>query len=143
MEPPPSTLDIPPGWAGFAKTLYRTRRPPVVPVSAERLEAAAREKIFIGVDAFLFVFDSAGTGSTKEANYAEFKKWRIIPRVLRNVTTRTLDVRLAFVIVLFGVKYSSPLLLSPVGAQTAIHPDGECASAKAAGNLGGSCCTGK
>jgi len=117
-------------WGSFAKELYTSRRPPVVAVSVDRLEEAAREKLKDSPDAFLFVFGSAGTGSTKEANRSEFGKWRIIPRVLRNVTTRSLETTL------FGVKYPAPLLLSPIGAQTIVHPEGECASARAAGNLG-------
>ena len=37
---------------------------------------------------------------------------------------------------LFGVEYPSPLLISPVGVQGIVHPDGELATAKAARNVG-------
>ena len=37
---------------------------------------------------------------------------------------------------IFGVKYRSPVCISPVGVQGLLHPEGELATARAARNLG-------
>lgn len=37
---------------------------------------------------------------------------------------------------LFGVTHPSPLIIAPIGCQGILHPDGEIATAKAAGGLG-------
>ncbi|PCH39047.1 oxidoreductase [Wolfiporia cocos MD-104 SS10] len=117
-------------WGSFAKTLYKSRQPPIVAVSVDKLEQAAREKLKDSPDAFLYVFGSAGTGATYAENRAEFQRWKIIPRVLRDVSQCNLETTL------FGVKYPSPLICSPIGAQTIVHADGECGSAAGAGALG-------
>lgn len=41
----------------------------------------------------MYVFGSAGTNSTYAANLAEFGRWKIIPRMLRDATVRNLEVR--------------------------------------------------
>ncbi|TFY67213.1 hypothetical protein EVJ58_g1762 [Rhodofomes roseus] len=78
----------------------------------------------------MYIFGSAGTGSTAEANRAAFRKWTIIPRVLRDISQRNIETTL------FGHTYPSPLLLAPIGAQGIVHPEGELATAAAAGALG-------
>ena len=45
------------------------------------------------IDAFLYVFGSAGTGSTYHDNLKEFAKWKIVPRMLRDTTVRNIEVR--------------------------------------------------
>ncbi|EED79148.1 predicted protein [Postia placenta Mad-698-R] len=118
-------------WSTFAKTSYTSRRAPVLGTfGVDKLEQIAREKLKESPDAFLYVFGSAGTGSTKEENRKEFERWKIVPRVLRNVAGRNSETTL------FGVKYPSPLLFAPVGAQGIVHADAEEASAAAAGKLG-------
>ena len=37
---------------------------------------------------------------------------------------------------LFGVKYPTPLLVAPIECQAVLHPEAECATARAAGALG-------
>ena len=37
---------------------------------------------------------------------------------------------------LFGVTYPTPLLVAPIGCQAVLHPEAECATARAAGALG-------
>ncbi|KAF9812184.1 hypothetical protein IEO21_06326 [Rhodonia placenta] len=118
-------------WSTFAKTSYTSRRAPVLGTfGVDKLEQIAREKLKESPDAFLYVFGSAGTGSTKEENRKEFERWKIVPRVLRNVAGRNSETTL------FGVKYPSPLLFAPVGAQGIVHADAEEASSAAAGKLG-------
>ncbi|KAH9934311.1 oxidoreductase [Fomitopsis serialis] len=118
-------------WSTFAKLSYASRRPPVTATFAvDRLEQAARKKLEHSSDAYMYIFGSAGTGSTAESNRAAFKRWKIIPRLLRDVSKRNIEVTL------FGNTYPSPLLLAPIGAQGIVHAEGERATAAAAGGLG-------
>jgi lactate 2-monooxygenase len=54
----------------------------------------------------MYTFGSAGTGSTYRNNFEALDRWRIIPRMLRNVTHRNLDVRDNF-------SHSRPQLTKP------------------------------
>lgn len=46
------------------------------------------------LDAYMYVFASAGTCSTERFNREAFDEWRIVPRMLRDATTRSLEVNL-------------------------------------------------
>ena len=98
----------------------------------------------------MYVFGSAGTGSTYRNNLEALQQWRIIPRMLRDATHRNLDVIITAVTLpanrvaadcasqttLFGVKLPSPILIAPVGVQGILHKDGEIATATAAADVG-------
>ena len=43
-------------------------------------------------DSFLYVFSSAGNCAADVANRHELAKWKIVPRMLRDVTNRNLKV---------------------------------------------------
>jgi lactate 2-monooxygenase len=65
------------------------------------------------------------------ANLQAFRRWRIVPRVLRkDLSIRNLSVEL------LGTAMPAPVLLAPIGVQTLLHPDGELASARAAAAIG-------
>jgi lactate 2-monooxygenase len=64
------------------------------------------------------------------ANEAAFRRWRIVPRMLRDVAARDLSVTV------LGTELPAPLGLAPVGVQTIVHPDGELATARAAAAVG-------
>jgi lactate 2-monooxygenase len=64
------------------------------------------------------------------ANEAAFRRWRIVPRVLRDVSARDLSTTV------LGTPIAAPLALAPVGVQSILHPDGELASARAAAAVG-------
>ncbi|KAI0783439.1 oxidoreductase [Abortiporus biennis] len=118
-------------WSQYAQDRLLSQTPPVLgSFIASEIEEAAKQHLKEYPDAFLYVFASAGTNSTDKANRDVFSKWAIVPRMLRDVSTRTLETTI------FGVKMKSPLFLSPISSQTITHPDGECASAAAAGKLG-------
>ncbi|PCH40398.1 oxidoreductase [Wolfiporia cocos MD-104 SS10] len=119
-------------WSAYMRALYDNHEPPraLGTVDIAKLEEAAREKLKDRKEAFLYVFGSAGTCSTHDHNISEFNRWKIIPRMLRDVTHRNVETTL------FGVKYSSPLLLAPIGVQGIVHPDGETATAAAAAKVG-------
>jgi lactate 2-monooxygenase len=64
------------------------------------------------------------------ANCEAFYRWRIRPRLLRDVSDRDLTVTL------FGTTLPAPFLLAPVGVQSIIHPDADRAPARAATRTG-------
>jgi lactate 2-monooxygenase len=101
---------------------------PDFPMSWAALEAAAAEAMDDGARGY--VFGSAGTEDTERENLAAFKRWRIVPRMLRDVAVR--DVRTE----LLGTTLNAPLLLAPVGVQSIVHPDGELAAAGGAADAG-------
>jgi L-lactate dehydrogenase (cytochrome) len=92
------------------------------------LEEAARQ--VLTPEAFGYVAGAAGSGSTARANRAAFERWRIVPRLLRDVSVRDLSTTV------LGTPMPAPVLLAPVGVQTIAHPDGELASARAAAGAG-------
>lgn len=102
-------------------------RPPFT-TDLSRLEEAARE--VLDPQAFGYVAGSAGSGSTARANRAAFERWRIVPRMLRDVAERDLSTEV------LGTPMPAPVLLAPIGVQTIVHPEGELASARAAAELG-------
>jgi lactate 2-monooxygenase len=103
------------------------RRPPI-PLDAERLEQAARRRM--RPEAFAYVAAGAGNEHTVSANRAAFGRWRIVPRMLRDVERRDTSIEL------FGQRLPSPFLLAPVGVLELAHPQADCAVARAARDTG-------
>ena len=101
---------------------------PELPVSWADLEAAAEETMEPA--AADYVYATAGTGDTYRENRDAFERWRIVPRMLRDVAERDLTTEI------LGQKLPAPVMLAPIGVQTAAHPDGERATARAAATLG-------
>jgi isopentenyl diphosphate isomerase/L-lactate dehydrogenase-like FMN-dependent dehydrogenase len=77
-----------------------------------------------------YIQGGAGLGETIRANREAFDAWRIVPRMLRDVSERTLQRTV------LGTTLPAPVLLAPIGVQTVAHPDGELASARAAAHVG-------
>lgn len=101
---------------------------PVVPTDARLLEARARA--LMSAEAFAYVAGGAGLERTMLANRAAFDRWRIVPRMLRDVSARELGVEL------FGAKLPAPVLLAPIGVLEMAHRDADLAVARAAAALG-------
>jgi lactate 2-monooxygenase len=101
---------------------------PPVPVPLELLEQKAKE--ILSPRAFDYVAGGAGGEDTMRANREAFYRWRIVPRMLRDVAKRDLTVEL------FGARLPAPILLGPVGVQEIVHKDADLASARAAASLG-------
>ena len=101
---------------------------PRVPIEMSKLEAAAERSM--SPQAFAYVAAGAGNESTKRANEESFERWRIVPRMLRDVSQRDTSVEL------FGRRIPSPLLLSPVGVLEMAHRDADTAAARAAAGEG-------
>ncbi|HEV3095400.1 MAG TPA: lactate 2-monooxygenase [Solirubrobacteraceae bacterium] len=77
-----------------------------------------------------YIQGGAGLGETIRANREAFDHWRIVPRMLRDVSERTLERTV------LGTTMPAPVLLAPIGVQTVAHPEGELASARAAAHVG-------
>lgn len=101
---------------------------PTVPVAQADLEKAAQAAM--SPEAWAYVAGGAGREATMDANRAAFDKWRIVPRVLRDVAKRDLSIEL------FGQKLPSPMLLSPIGVLEMVHREADLAVARAATALG-------
>ena len=103
-------------------------RKPRIPLDADRLEAAARRRM--RREAFAYIAAGAGHERTVAANRAAFDRWRIVPRLLRDVEERDTSVEL------FGQRLPSPFLLAPIGVLELAHPEADCAVARAARDTG-------
>jgi L-lactate dehydrogenase (cytochrome) len=103
-------------------------RLPSVPVAARALQQ--RAKRVLNARAYSYVAGGAGDEVTQRANRAAFDRWAVVPRVLRDVSSRDTSVEL------FGRRLPAPLLLGPVGALELVHAEADLAVARAAGGLG-------
>ncbi|HEY6266963.1 MAG TPA: alpha-hydroxy-acid oxidizing protein [Candidatus Acidoferrum sp.] len=101
---------------------------PSVPVPLDVLEAKAKE--ILTPRAYDYVAGGAGGEETMRANREAFYRWRIVPRVLRDVAKRDLSAEV------LGTRLPAPILLGPVGVQQIVHDDADVASARAAASLG-------
>jgi lactate 2-monooxygenase len=101
---------------------------PDLPTDLHRLEEAARA--VMTARAFGYVAGSAGSEDTANENLLAFRRWRIVPRMLTDVSTPRYDARL------LGTDLPVPVLLAPVGVLGIAHPDGELAVARAAASVG-------
>jgi lactate 2-monooxygenase len=99
-----------------------------IPTSFEALEAKARAAM--SPEAFAYVAGSAGAESTTRENANALGRWRISPRMLRDVSRRDHSVEL------FGRKLPAPLLVGPIGVQELVHPDADLATARACASVG-------
>ena len=99
-----------------------------LPFSFDEWERRAREKL--SPEAYWYVAGAAGGGNTMRANREAFDRVRILQRALNDVSARDISVEL------FGARISAPFLLAPIGVQGILHPDAECASARAAATEG-------
>jgi L-lactate dehydrogenase (cytochrome) len=101
---------------------------PKVPTAVRALQARAKQAL--NPRAYSYVAGGAGDEVTQRANRAAFDKWAVVPRVLRNVSSRDTSVEL------FGRRLPAPLLLAPVGALELVHDEADLAVARAAASLG-------
>jgi isopentenyl diphosphate isomerase/L-lactate dehydrogenase-like FMN-dependent dehydrogenase len=129
---PPAT-DAPPLSLGVQRQMEiylngLTGHKPAQPLVAEELEERARA--VLPAPAYVYVAGGAGGEETLRANRDAFRRWRIVPRFLRDVSRRDLGVEL------LGRRLPAPVLLAPVGVQSMLHPEAELAPARAARSLG-------
>jgi len=125
QAPQPSTF------ADFQFEIYGrglTGERPTLPVSVAALEERARE--VLSPEAFDYVAGGAGAERTIDANLRAFDRWRIVPRMLRDVSVRDLSTSV------LGTAMAAPVLLAPVGVQSIVHAQAELASSRAAAAMG-------
>jgi lactate 2-monooxygenase len=103
-------------------------RKPARPVDWRELERDAYAILSRGPRGY--IQGGAGRGKTIRSNREAFDEWRIVPRMLRDVSERSLERTV------LGTRLPAPVLLAPIGVQTVAHPDGELASARAAARVG-------
>lgn len=102
-------------------------RRPSLAIAYRQLKEQARTKLPEG--AYGYVAGGAGSEDTMRANREAFRRWRIVPRMLRDVARRDLSVEI------LGHRLPAPLILAPIGVQGIVHPEGELATARAAASL--------
>ncbi|MBG0850695.1 lactate 2-monooxygenase [Streptomyces spinoverrucosus] len=118
-------------WADFQYEIYlngMTGAVPRLPTDLTRLEELTEQRL--GPGPVGYVAGSAGDGSTARANRAALSRRRIVPRMLRDVHERDLSVEV------LGRALPAPVALAPVGVLSIMHPDAECAAARAAAAQG-------
>jgi lactate 2-monooxygenase len=101
----------------------RGRRPRVPPDPAELERFAQR---VLRPEAFAYLAGGAGLEDTMRANRAAFERHRIVPRMLRDVSSRDTSIEL------FGRTLPLPFLLAPVGVLELAHREADVAVARAA-----------
>jgi lactate 2-monooxygenase len=102
--------------------------PPILPSDLRSLEGLARNQLT--PEAFAYICGGAGSEDTVRENTAAFRRWRIVPRMLTDVSAPT------YASTVLGAELAVPLLLGPVGVLRIAHEDGELAVARAAAALG-------
>jgi lactate 2-monooxygenase len=103
---------------------------PSLPVDFKQLEERARAAMPPSV--LSYVQGGCGDESTQRRNVEAFAEWGIVPRMLVDTRVRDLSVDV------FGKRYPSPLMLSPIGVLGICVQDGhgDLATAKAAAATG-------
>jgi lactate 2-monooxygenase len=106
------------GFAGIA---------PLVPIDPSLLEEQAARKM--SAQAKGYIIGGAGIESTIRNNRSAFDQYKIVPRMLRNVSERDTSIEL------FGQKLASPFLLAPIGVLEMVHAEADVAVGRAAASL--------
>ncbi|MBS2962911.1 lactate 2-monooxygenase [Actinocrinis puniceicyclus] len=117
----------PKDWSAFQYEIYLNGvagTVPRLPTDLSRLEQVAEQRL--GPGPVGYVAGAAGDGKSARANRAALDRWRIVPRMLRDVQRRDLSVEL------LGTRLPAPVALAPVGVLSIMHPDAEPAAARAA-----------
>lgn len=86
---------------------------PKVPVSYPKLRQTAEKKL--SKQAFAYLAGGAGQETTVAQNRRAFNRWKIEPRMLRDVSALDTSIDL------FGHQYPVPFLLAPIGVLDLFH----------------------
>jgi lactate 2-monooxygenase len=107
--------------------IYRAGLDGLIPsqqVSLEELDRQAESVLERA--AYDYVAGGAGAEETVRANREAFRRWRIVPRFLRDVARRSLGVEV------LGLRLPVPVMIAPVGVLSILHKDADLAVARAA-----------
>ena len=141
-QPPPVRS---PPYADYLYDLYRGRlladQPPITTTDPVTLEEQARKAMHARPAAFGYIAGGAGSGSTMAVNRRALDRWALVPRIMRSPRSAAepgSDLRTT----LFGqggkipaIHLQSPVIMAPVGVQSAYHPDRELGTAAACAAL--------
>ncbi|HUG56056.1 MAG TPA: alpha-hydroxy acid oxidase [Candidatus Limnocylindrales bacterium] len=97
-------------------------------LNIDEMEQVAKARLPIG--SYAYVASGAGAEVTLRANRAAFGRWAFRPRVLVDVKDRDLSTTV------LGAKVELPILIAPYALQCLLDPEGEVATARAAGTAG-------
>jgi lactate 2-monooxygenase len=100
---------------------------PDLPTTYREMEQRAQERL--SAEAYGYVAGGAGEEITVKANRAAFERWRIVPRMLVDVTARDLSTNV------LGIDLPAPVMIAPVGVMSIVHDEAERAVARAAAEL--------
>jgi len=95
-----------------------------VPLSVEVMEEGAKARM--SAENYEWVAGSAGNGDAARENVRAFDRWKIMPRMLCDISDPDISVEI------LGKRFSSPILIAPIGVQQAAHVEGELATARGA-----------
>ena len=101
---------------------------PTVPIDHDKLEEAARRKV--STEAYAYIAGGAGRESTIGENRRALDRYKILPRMLRDVSDCDTSLNL------FGNTLNSPIFTCPIGVLDLFHPEADLAVAKAASATG-------
>ena len=96
---------------------------PALPVSIERLRERAQAALT--PEAFAYI-GGAGNEETMAANRADFSYWRIMPRMLTDISVRSLASTI------HGQQTAAPFIVAPIGLHELYCAEGELPAARAA-----------
>src|SRR5262249_3155386 len=105
-----------------------TGKKPDQPVAIDALDEKARS--VLDRKAYDYLAGGAGSEDTIRANREALRRWRLVPRFVRDMSQRDRDVDL------LGIRLPAPLLLAPIGVLSIAHKDAELAVARAARRIG-------
>ncbi len=97
---------------------------PELPANLNDLVELARERMT--PESFSYICGGAGTEDTVSENAAAFRRWRIVPQMLTDVSVPSFETTV------LGTELAAPMLLGPIGVLKLAHADGEAAVARAA-----------
>ena len=98
------------------------------PINVQAYEALARARLEPG--AWAFYSSGADDEVTLRENRAAFERFQLLPRMLRGVRQADLGTTV------LGTPVSMPVLVAPTALHGLACPEGECATARAAGAVG-------
>jgi 4-hydroxymandelate oxidase len=107
---------------------WNSENPMTTLLNVDDYERAARECL----EASIYDYIAGGSWDevTLRENRTAYDKWRLRPRAMVNVEHRELSVSI------LGDKFSLPIGIAPSAFHKLMHPDGELATARAAGTAG-------
>jgi isopentenyl diphosphate isomerase/L-lactate dehydrogenase-like FMN-dependent dehydrogenase len=102
------------------------------PINVADYERLAAERLEAGVHGYFA--GGAGDELTLRDNVEAFRRWRLRPRTLVDVSN------VSTAVTVLGSELSMPVLVAPVAFQRLVDPDGEVAMARAAAAVGTAMC---